>query len=124
MKRWIFVFIIIAITVSCKISKYENNKKSKSGELTMVSKNPILTEKEARALATKLAQQKASKIKLYNDNGEQIHTNHIPTSNWITVYKKDGKWHLGIFPPSGVSTSVTFNLDGSDPKVKIQYSSD
>ncbi len=92
--------------------------------ISLLNCNAPLTESEAKILATKLANKEAKEVKLSYGDDELIPPDRIPTSNWISVYKKNDKWYLNIAPPSGVSTYVEFDLNGSNPKVEFMYSPD
>jgi hypothetical protein len=82
-----------------------------------------LNQKEAKELATELAIDESKKVKLYDWKGDLIYINEIVFSSWVAIEKGGEKWRFSTIPPSGVYTIVEFNLDGSNPTVKIGYSS-
>jgi len=82
-----------------------------------------LTETAARALATKLANAELAKGGVRDINERPIPADLRPES-WNTVVRLEGRWTLILGGPGGGTQAyVTFNLDGTEPRVEVGYSS-
>ena len=79
-----------------------------------------LNEDQARELASKLAEEAFGKERLLAADGRVVKNAKFPSKAWW-IEKKEGRWILGIHPPSGKQADVSFNLDGSHPKVKVDF---
>ncbi len=85
-----------------------------------------LTETEARALATKLANAELDKGNVRDAEGRQFQ--HFDPKSWERVTQSGGRWAL-FFPypwpkGGGLKVKVTFNLDGSKPRVNAFFDSE
>ena len=81
-----------------------------------------LTFEEAKALALKLANDAFAKKKFYILPGNRL---PIPTVklDGILGVKKGNRWEFKRSSPvAGPWATVSFNIDGSNPKVEVGYS--
>jgi hypothetical protein len=75
----------------------------------------VLTEAEARKLATDFANEQLKGRTFEDAAGKKHPAPEIKPAHWRVVEKKDGRWRLAIDPPDGFIFVVTMNLDGSKP---------
>jgi hypothetical protein len=72
----------------------------------------VLNEHEARTLATTLANNEFAK--------RNINASLHPSS-WSIVKKDSGRWLLVKVSPAGTQAWVSFDLDGANVTVKVEY---
>ncbi len=76
-----------------------------------------LSANEAAALATRVA----------NEECERLYERRPFSANLYSIELREATWHWGRYDPAGIhgfSAEVSFRVDGSDPKVKVHWSSD
>jgi hypothetical protein len=85
-----------------------------------------LTEEEARVLAARLVNEylAGKEFKVDVDVGGIVPKPTWTKERWDNVVKRDGRWHLTWGKPAGWSASVSFQLDGSDAKVEVDFAAD
>jgi HEAT repeat protein len=85
-----------------------------------------LTEEEARILAARLVNEYlvGKEFKVDVNVGGIVPKPTWTQKMWDTVQKKDGRWQLTWGKPAGWSASVSFQLDGSDAKVEVDFAAD
>lgn len=81
---------------------------------------PPLTQGQARVLATKLANQAFLDQRFVDNTGRPVQV-LIGSADWTDVRKRFWRWRFTLNPDEGPQATVTFDLDGSDPRVRIGY---
>jgi hypothetical protein len=79
-----------------------------------------LTEAEARALATQLANAELAKGNVRDAGGRPVPADLRPDF-WRSAVQREGRWELGRGVKVGLWAYVSFRLDGSEPQVKVDY---
>jgi hypothetical protein len=124
------IFIIIFLIAIFSFYYFFMTNKSEVSFLNQDNQNRFeLTYSKASVLATKLAQSEAKKKKFFDVDGTLIPFNENMFEDmftyWMEVKIFQNRWQFSnIAFSSGFSAEVEFNLDGSNPKVKISFSSD
>jgi hypothetical protein len=86
------------------------------------SKPVTLTLEQARQLATRLANNAFSAQRFVSPTGEPVFIkgSFRPTS-WRRAEIQDERWVFVAEQPTGPQATVTFRLDGNDPKVNVGF---
>jgi len=83
-----------------------------------------LTKAEARALATKLANTELAQGRVRDTQNRPVSAAvwSLRPERWGKVVQRKGRWELVTSPVvRGVEAEISFNLDGSEPLVKVTY---
>ena len=87
-----------------------------------VTKPVELDEGHARALASRLANAAFLKERFTDPSGAEVAVKaNFKPSSWQTVSNETGRWVLNCEPPVGATASVSFDLDGSSPRVYVGF---
>lgn len=117
-KDGILIIILVAIVAVILVftgwrfvsyPKENNNKTTKS-----MAKE--LSYEEASELALRLANEEFEKKQFKDSDGVLVKAGF----NFLGK-KEGGRWIFSEIPPAGVSASVSFELDGSDPVVEVGW---
>jgi len=112
--RLIMVMTLPTIMMSCSPSKAVVENPARPTE------PKVLRESDAKERASSIANAALSKKKadIIAEFGEEVaDLLKFTSESWSSVKQEKGKWMLRRNPPSGLMATVSFNLDGSDPKV-------
>ena len=79
-----------------------------------------LTEPQARQWATSLANQELMKKRFVDDRGRRVLV-LVGAPDWDEPLKLFGRWRFKLDQSPGPWARASFDLDGSDPKVRVGY---
>ena len=93
-----------------------------SNVLPKLEKGKALSKQQARVLSAKLANDAFAKRTFKHPSGKPVGKIKITPESFNEITQKDGRWVLRMVRSRGPEAFVDFALDGSDPKVVVNYS--
>lgn len=98
-----------------------NFEEATSTVVPTVKPGKVLTKRQARVLAAKLANDAFAERTFLHPNGKPVGKIEIRPESFSQVRQRDGRWVLRMVVSAGPEAFVDFAVDGTDAKVTVNY---